>query len=60
MVEPDNLIHRKLNKILGWMEVRGKQLDRLEEEVKSIKGAVWALRSCTSDFRDASPFNPPN
>jgi len=40
--EPENLIHRKLNKILAWMDVRGKQLDAMSEDIKSIKGAVWA------------------
>ena len=29
---PENLILEKLNEILAWQDVRGKQLDRLEQE----------------------------
>jgi hypothetical protein len=35
---PENLILEKLNTILAWQDVRGKQLDQLEEELHANNG----------------------
>jgi hypothetical protein len=37
---PENLILEKLNAILAWQEVRGKQLDQLEGELHADKGGL--------------------
>jgi hypothetical protein len=37
---PENLILEKLNAILAWQDVRGKQLDQLEEELHANNGGL--------------------
>ena len=37
---PQNPILEKLNAILAWQDVRGKQLDQLEEELRADNGGL--------------------
>lgn len=39
--EPDNLILRKLNQILGWQRNADKRIDQLVEDMKAIRASFW-------------------
>ena len=45
MAEPESILLRKLNEVIGWQKARGRQLDQMAEDVKELRASVWSLNN---------------